>query len=286
MPRLLGLPWVVAALLMAMAGCESTPKASAGLAGALSEYDAGRYDAAHTKAVAAMQGATGADREQAAYVAGLSAYRKRDYIEAEHRLTTAAASSDRTVSGRAKAALGLVCLAQNRPATGAVHLAEAARVLDGPDASEAAFRAGVAYQLAGDESAAQRQFAYARSVESSSGVSGGRASTGGGGGSGGTSGGASGGATGGSWANPPSGLFAIQVGAFSDMTNARSAADQARRFADRHGLGEVRIIPKSDARQRTLYVVQFGRFTSRTSAEAALRQLAEPRYIIAPLMAG
>lgn len=283
MLRLLGLPWVVAALLMAMAGCESTPKASAGLAGALSEYDAGRYDAAHTKAVAAMQGATGADREQAAYVAGLSAYRKRDYIEAEHRLTTAAASSDRTVAGRAKAALGLVCLAQNRPATGAVHLSEAARILDGSDASEAAFRAGVAYQLAGDESAAQRQFAYARTVESSSRVSGGRTS---GGESGGRSGGTSGGATGGNWANPPSGLFAIQVGAFSDITNARSAADQARRFADRHGLGEVRIIPKSDARQRTLYVVQFGRFTSRTSAEAALRQLAEPRYIIAPLMAG
>lgn len=278
MTRMLGALWVMMVLASVLAGCESTPKASAGLAGALADYDAGLYSAAHTKAVGAMQGASGVAREQAAYVAGLSAYRTRDYIEAEHRLTTAAASSDRTVSGRAKAALGLVCLAQNRPATGAVYLSEAARMLDGPDAGEAAFRAGVAYQLAGDEASAQRQFAYARAA----GGSGIRDSAAGGSPSG-TSGGSSGA---GGWASPPSGLFAIQVGAFADMTNARSAADQARQPANRYGLGDVRIIPKTDARQRTLYVVQFGRFTSRTSAEAALRQVAEPRYIIAPWMAG
>lgn len=239
-----------------------------GLNAAVADYQAGRYDAAHSKSLSAMREAASdgqaASRDHAAYLAGLSAFRMRQFDEAETRLLTAAQSDDPQTLGRSKALLGLIRIEQNRPAAAAEYLRDAAQLLEGSEAAEARYQASMAYEQAGNPAAA-RSVASAvpgsppASTSSSQGPS----------------------------ANSSAiGVFAIQVGAFADLTNAQSAAAEARALASQHRLGDVRIVPRKDSRTRTLYVVQFGEFSSRIEAENARRQLGRLNYIVAPISRG
>jgi len=216
------------------------------------EYEAGRYDAAHAAAVEAMRTASGEARESAAYIAGVSAFQLERFSEAETRLLTAERSSDREVRGKATATLGLIRLRQGRPADAAAHFEEASRLLDGAEASEAAYRAALAHQQAGNPAAAQ---AYLDRTT-------------------------------GSAAQLGPGGFAIQVGAFQEYENARTAADGAERIARNHRLGEVRIVPRPEPGGVILYIVQFGRFNSRDAAERMRDVLGRSRWIVAPALAG
>jgi septal ring-binding cell division protein DamX len=77
--------------------------------------------------------------------------------------------------------------------------------------------------------------------------------------------------------------FALQVGAFTDKKRAQQAASEAEPLAKKDGLGPVRVIPRRDDRGKSLYLVQFGFFTSRDAASAARTRLGRLEYIVTPV---
>src|SRR5205809_6236457 len=80
-------------LYVAASGCSSAKK-PAGLGQAVSDYNAGRYAEAHQAANAAMSQTAGPVKDDAAYLAGMSAYQMGDADDAERRWTVAAKSSN------------------------------------------------------------------------------------------------------------------------------------------------------------------------------------------------
>lgn len=250
--RLAGRAAACLAIALLLTGCG--PQRSTSLNQAITAYNSHHYSSAHHHAVQAMRSATGREREQAAYLAGLSAYQMRNLDEAELRLVAATRSGDARTAGSAKAMLGQVRLDQRRPREAASLFEDAARQLTGHDAAEARRYAAIAHQQAGNTTAAN-QWAAA-------GTSGGTSSAG--------------------RHQTSSGVFALQVGAFSDRERANQAANDASRLADSNGLGPVKIIPSSDRRGRPLYLVQFGSFSSRDSAARTRSHLGRLDYIVAP----
>lgn len=225
-------------MLFMIAGCG--PQRSVLLGQAVSAYNAQQYTKAHHLAVSATRTAAGIEREQAAYLAGLSAYQLGNLDEAELRLTVATRSSDKQTAASAKAMLGQVRLDQNRPHEAAALFDQAAQQLAGNDAAQARRYAAIA----------RNQPLHA------SGLSGaGRGSV-------------------------DSNLYAIQVGAFSQWQRANEAASRAERIANRLGLGPVDVISSTDAQGQPLYLVQFGRFASRDAAIQMRTQLGQMDYHI------
>lgn len=236
------------------AGCSSTSKGG-NLDKAVTDYNAASYSQAEQEAVQAMNKSTGSAKENAAYVAGLSAYRMGNTEEAERRLLIAAQSANTQTAGSAKAMLGQVRLDQNRPREAAVYFSDASRLLTGEDAQKAAKSAALAYQQVGDTTASRQWTDISKTSPGSTTASGSR-STG------------------------PTLGFALQVGAFGDKKRAQRAADDANTVAKRDGLGPVRVINKRDDRGKPLYLVQFGFFTSRDAAAAARSRIGKLEYIV------
>ena len=248
LPRLL-LPCL---LLFPLAGCESTPQAGT-LNQALTEYEAGQYALAHRHASDAMRSPDDREREEGAYLAGLSAYRLGRLDDAERLLLTASRADEAATAARAKATLGLIRLDQDRPREAAELFREAEPDLDGLDARQAARYADAACRTAGLASPPRTRTSSpgppSGSVDAPAG---------------------------------PSSTFALQVGAFQDRLRAERAAADAAPVAGSAGLGRVRIIPRTNGRGRQLYVVQLGRFGSRREAAAARTSLDRPDYIVVP----
>jgi tetratricopeptide (TPR) repeat protein len=238
--------------LLLLAGCESTPQAG-GLDQALTEYHAGRYAMAHRRATEAIRSTAGEQRLQATYLAGLSAYRLGRLDDAERLLLTAARADDESTAANARAMLGLLRLDQGRAADAAELLRQAAPGLSGPDAAQAARYAAAASRQAG---AGGPPRAWVARAEDSEDTLCGEAG--------------------------PSTAYALQVGAFQDRRRAERAAADAAPVANEAGLGQVRIIPRTDQRGRQLYVVQLGRFDSRRQAAGIRLRLDRPDYIVVP----
>ncbi len=243
---------VVFATAAALAGCggAGTP---ATLRTAADDYLAGRYESALKAANQLEARSRGVDRDQAAYVAGISAYRLDDPDRARPELTTAARSSNRELAARSVATLGLIDLDQGRPLDAARRLASAASAgaLGGDDAVQAAYCAARAYQAAGDETSATHWFRVAEGrVEAPA---------------------------------AGSAVFTIQVGAFRHRRHAERAAADATDLAQPLGLTPVSIVPRGDGLGRTLYYVHFGRFATRGEAADTRARLGRQQYIIAPL---
>lgn len=241
-------------------GCDNNQRTT-GLEVAVSQYEASQYREAFDTAVRTQRAAQNPERARAAYVAGLAAYHLNQPDEAERRFLIAQQSPEPETAGRARAMLGTIRMDQDRPLDAAEHFKAAARLLNGREANEAAYRAGQAYQAGGESSSARAQFTIAGSRASASGGDADlRAS-----------------------ANEQLTRtgFAIQVGAFRDRANAETAAQEAQTIADRHGLGDVRIITQSDPRSRGfLYVVQFGQFGTRSTADDMRQRIGNLRWIV------
>ena len=213
---------------------------------------------AQQRATAIARETRGLKRDQAAYLAGLSAYQLGDLSSAQRQLMTAAESPDRATAGRAKAVLGLVRVNQDRPSDGALLLAEASGVLAGEDSRQAAYQASMAYREAGDDASARtwrriadgRQTGGQQALAMNSGASVGR--------------------------------FSLQAGAFRQRKHADNAARNVAQLVQQHGLGGIRIIESRDERGRILYLVQFGEFQTRLSASNARRLVGRLDVIVAP----
>lgn len=279
-------------------GCAPTSTGKGGsMNGALTEYNSHNYDQAHDQAAAVAAKSTGTQRERAAYIAGLSAYQAGDADAADSQLSIASVSSDAAIAGSAKAMLGQLRLDQRRPREAAGYFSDASRLLEGEDARQAAWHAGLAYRQAGDEASAKRwldtasgsqfdQPKQAGAVAFNPQPANSRTAM------------ARNGTIKTSSATPPAQTnapkvqiqstgettvgFTLQVGVFSDKNRAKSAAEEAESFAKKEGIGRVKIIPRRDIRGQPLYMVQVGWWVTRTEANAARNKIGRLEYIVAP----
>ena len=217
------------------------------LSQAISDYDAGRYESALKNAESARSNAPSMARYKAAYVGGLAAARLDRTATARRLLTQAIASSDRSISSRANVTLGTILLEDDEPLSAARAFDRAALQLDGTEADNARYLAGVAYREAGHAQEARRRFASAATtgnVELATQASSAIEATG----------------------------FSIQAGAYRDHSKAERCAQECSAAAVKIGLGVARIIP-IQRNGSTLYAVQVGNFPTRTDAEDARRRL-------------
>lgn len=240
-------------VVMAGAGCQMSASNGTGLDQALADYDAGHYSMAHRRAMRAWRDASGVERDQAAYIAGLSALQHDDLEEAELRLSIAARSHDRQLAGRARAGLGMVHTQRGRSRDAGRFYAEAADLLDGDEAREARRLAKEAGYDSSDPDRVQvwRARAGDRSDDASS--------------------------------RQTTGRFALQIGVFSQADNAEEAVRRAREIARKSGHGPVRLVEQADARGRVFYRVQFGEFDNRHEASTARHQIGRLDLIVTPM---
>ena len=147
---------------------------------------------------------------------------------------------------------------QPQPQDAAELFKAAAGALGDEDARQAAHYAALAYEQAGDPVAAETWAAVSAGLARRGRASGHRTGLG----------------------EPAGAGFVLQVGAFRDRDRARRAAGDAAVLTRRHGHGPVRIVPSAEARGRPLYLVQFGRFPTRSAAANARAQLGRLQYIV------
>lgn len=208
-------------------------------AGYREHYEAGRYDLAYASAQAAA-GSPGAVSE-AALVAGLSAEATRDDARARLWLEPIARATS-GLAPRARAGLALIERRTGDPLTAARELEAVSVQLTGHDAREAARVSAEAYDRAGRPDDARRM----RDRTAGAGV--GAASTGG------------------------TGMYHLQLGAYSTRGRAEQRLAEVRAAVRTAGLGEPRI--EIGAREgRVLYLLHAGRFQSAEDAERARRTL-------------
>ncbi len=263
MTRTIGivLALVLAAVVIGLSGCGGGGGAKAGgMKQAVDDYNARRYSEAKQQAVAIQDQSESGNREDAAYLAGLSAYQLGDVNEAERRLLTAAKSNNPETAAKAKAMLGQIRMDQRRPRDAAGYFADAHPDLAGDDAKKCAYNAAVAYQQAGDATAARRWAVESGQRVGAASVSGNRNAV----------------ASGAGKAS-----FTLQVGAFREEARARQAAEEAEKLASREGLGAVRTLVRKDGKGETTYLVQFGSFATRAAAAAARTKIGKLQYIVA-----
>ena len=239
---------VVAAIApLALAGCTTTAPGFVTLESALGDYHAQRFSRAQEQADAVSVGRDGSLRGRAEYLAGLSAYKLGNHDEARRRLAAAVVTLHGEEAARARAALGLVELARDRPAPAAEDFAAAWPGLSGEDARQAALFAAHAYEQAGDEAAAA-EWTRARPDQPSP--------------------------------SAPDSGFTIQVGAFRERLRAERAAVDAAQITHDMGLAPVRIVTRNDQRGGVLYVVQMGSFGTRTEASTVRQRVGKLQYIV------
>ena len=234
--------------MITLAGCGFTPTAGGAdaLNAALNDYHAQRFTQAQKAADAVAAGQNRALRARADYLRGLCAYRLGHHDEARRRLAAATTGLDGVEAAKARAALGLVALAQDRPAEAAESFAAACPDLGGQDAGQAALFAAVAFERAGDKESAAHWDQVGREGPS-----------------------------------PRRGGFTIQIGAFRQRERAERAAVEAADIGQEMGLAPVRIVTRTDRRRGVFYVVQLGSFETRSEAAGARQRVGNLQYIVA-----
>jgi len=253
------------AIAMWLGGCAGSQK-SGTLAGAVSAYNAQQYTQSLDQANVALKNTSGTQRDEVAYIAGLSAYQLGRIDEAEARFITAANSTSSETAAKGKAMLGQIRLDQNRPRDAASYFTAALPGLTGEDAQKCAHNAAVAYQLAGDTASSKQWQSTAARTPASTVMGSGTSSSSG-----------SSNITISAPAN-----FTLQVGAFMEKKRAKKAAEEANALAKKDGLGKVQMFTRTDAKGRRMYMVQVGGFATREQAVAARTKMGRLDYIVAP----
>lgn len=218
-------------------------------------YDAGRYEESYGGATKLARSASGATSEQASYLAGLSAYQLKRYDAAASALNPVTSSKDPALAGRAAATLGMVRIEQNRPKEAVPNLKKAITTLQGEDLAEAEYHLGKAYQLSGDTTNARAHFTMARRTTTSAEL---RAR-----------------------ANEEldKAGYALQIGAYGSLANAKVSADAFDRSGKGAGLGAARIVQSRDRFGKTLYLVQVGYFANLETAQQARTRIGSSAII-------
>ncbi len=253
---------IVASLLLG--ACAASPSASpttapraAGdrMAPVYQAYAQGDYRQAHQLARSLAESGRGTTRDEAAYMAGLSAARLGQTRTAETYLRRAAQSRDTSLAADALGELGLLYAAAGRYTEAAMVFEQAAPRLSGEAGAQAYFHAASAQQKLGRHSQARANFMLARGHSRDAAfrarVDDELATTG----------------------------FTLQIGFFTSADNARRAA-QAVMPAMTSRLGPPRLVPATDAQGRPGYLVQLGQFSSYASAMATRQSLGSNALIV------
>ncbi|MFO0894803.1 MAG: SPOR domain-containing protein [Phycisphaerales bacterium] len=258
--------------LLLAAGCNTTPKppsdsslqssrvgVPAELDEAVAAYRAGSYrDAFERARTVGRQASTPMLREQAAWVAGLSAYQSGDLNEAERQFMIGERSTDRQLAGECKVMLGDIRVRQNRMRDASDCYRAAASLLEGEDRRKALANADLAM--------AQAQSGRGGSAVPSGGGSGAGAAT-----AGGSTDVAAAGET---------GSFTLQAGAYGSESNARKRASEIAATTRSAGLGDPRVVSTRDSKGRPLWAVQVGSFPSRKGADDARTRVASLGLVV------
>jgi hypothetical protein len=243
--------------LPAFTGCVAPPSAS--IDRAIADYDAGRFSASLAEAErAASRGTDSVARDEATYLAGMSAYRLGRDVDARRWLSSSATSSDAWIAGQSLVTLGSVELRGGDAQAAARAFVRAAERLPDPDeAARARIAAGWAYRELGDEANAKAQFALGKVPATGSAApapppksplpSSPRTAV--------------------SEPAPANGAFTIQAGAFRDAERARTRAAEIAERSRSLGLGAPAVRRKRTSSGGEIWVVQVGRFPDRASAE-------------------
>ena len=231
----------LATLALGLQGCAGS---SGSRASYVQDHNNKRYLSASNGAIHAVRYPGDENREIARLTAGLSAHAMGRNDEAIVWLRPLAENRDDEIAGKAMATLGLIALEEGENRSAAKSLSRAAGKLTADDSAKAAMYAGDAYANLGSFEAARLQYRLAQSAARDRDVR--REIT----------------------ARLGEG-FMLQVGAFTNRMNAeraRRVVEQNRMFDT---LGEPIVLPRTDNRGTTLYLVQVGRFTSKQDAKAA-----------------
>jgi len=250
---------ILAAALLAGCATQQTTTQDQQLAAAQSAYNGGDYHGAYRRATHVYSIARGSTRDEAAYLAGISAQRLGNGPAAQSHLQAAARAADRRLAAEANASLGLLHSEQGRFDLAARDLTRAAADLEGQDKANAHFYAAVAQQKLGQWPQARTNLVLARAatqdpafrhqVEAQLAVTG----------------------------------YTIQVGAFRSEANARTAADRAAPAATSQRVGLPRLVASTDSRGLPVTLVHVGRYATFAAANQARHQLGDQQAIIVPL---
>lgn len=269
------LAWSVSALV-ALSGCSGTQKA--GGDSYLSEYNSRNYSEAYRLAEEQAARSSGAKKDQAALIAGLSAHAMNRNDDAKRWLEPLAVTSkDEQIAGRAGATLGILAAESRQHDKAVRYLSEAGEKLDGNDAARAWLYAGDSYRALNKPSEAREAYAKAEGLvtdgsdleamarqriaapivpqftgEPYRGVIGTSA--------------------------PTSAPFTLQMGAFSSQANAESAARRLGRPA--MAIGQPYVVQTTAKNGKPMWALRVGGFSTadqaRQAAKAAQLQGAIP----------
>jgi tetratricopeptide (TPR) repeat protein len=243
---------LVAGLLLplGLAGCQSG--GGSDLNAAIDAYESARYDEGYDTAGTLMRRSQGAAHGEAAYLAGLCAYRLGRSVDAEVALQEAVQSGQGVTAAQARAMLGIIRMEQGRNLEAARMLEQAAPGLETADRRQAMRQAASAYRLAGDLTTAQALSDGSSDIASSITREPARSAGG----------------------------FTLQAGAFWEPQRARSAAGELNQLARQHGLSGPQVVNGRDETGRPLYLVRLGRFDSRHEAASVRRQMGRLEFIV------
>lgn len=158
----LGLALVSVLVSIGLGGCAT---GGSGGSSYLTEYNNRNYAQAYKLAEDQAGRSSGANREQAALIAGLSAHALNRTDDAKKWLEPLAVSSkDNQISGRAGATLGIIAAEQKRNDVAVRYLTEAAGKLDGNDAARAWLYAGDSYKALNKPTEAREAYAKAEAL--------------------------------------------------------------------------------------------------------------------------
>lgn len=268
--RLLLCCGLLAVVTLVMTGCESTPQASADdanatelIAQADAAYDRGEYVTAYRTAIRVANRQNNPDRHLAAYIAGMSTWKLRDYTNAAFYLDSAKQAADPQLAADAQAALGLVHAETGQHDKAVAELLAAAPNLTGNDRANAYLFAAISQQKLGQRTSARTNLLLAQRYATDAAIR--------------------------DQVNELLGVtgYTLQTGAFTKDQNARKAAQELAAKAQPLNIGRTRILAITrDGRQ--FYRVQIGQFVSTEAANRArntLKSATGLESIITPLSA-
>lgn len=234
-------------LAMCAAGCQTSPQVEMGTA--RTAFEGGDFDRAYRSASHVAGRRNDAIGVEAAYIAGVSAYRLDRPDNAERYLRMAAYGVRGRATGSALAMLGVVYVSQGSYDRASSALLSAAEQLDGQDRANAYYYAARAAQKLHRWAEARNYLTLARSTSTDPGfrraVAAELSNTG----------------------------WTIQIGAYADEASAQAAADElaANHRTGRIGVTRVVVVTDDDGKGR--YMIRIGEFSTYVIATEKRREL-------------
>jgi tetratricopeptide (TPR) repeat protein len=241
-----------------LAGCNTNH--SALLADTITDYRAGRYAQAYEGAVKLTGTGSRRTADEAAYMAGMSAYRLNRDDEALKYLVRLADHSDDAIAGPAGATVGLIFAKRGNHDRALVYYSRAVKRLKGNDQAQAYYHMAVTEQKLGRYAQARPRLILAASHATDEDLKAAaehRMQTAG---------------------------FTLQFGAYSLQRNAEQRAREIGPLTRQANLGDPRIVAQESS-GRKLFHVQAGRFGTYDAALAARQRLNRPDISVEKLSA-